>query len=361
MWGKRLSLIAMAFCLALGTKPYIVMLAPGLALIGAYWMWKHRDARALPVDLQGQLPAIAFAGTIGIVLGGFWYGRNYLLFDNPFYPTDFELFGRLIFGTGSGGGQQGGFSLASLTGDLRMLVEQKIFDRQRYTPDLTNITGWGWFTFSCGLPTLVYGLATSASIRWLTAGFLLSFAVLFAGVNADPWNMRFTLWVPALFATCFALVVGRLQTASIRMALCGVATACMLLNFAGSLGTGFLNPSDWRRMARLPIQERSTAALGLFIGDQYQEALQMVPADEGIAYTTHGDGWVYPLYGADLSRKIRYLPLDSDEAITDTMHKHQLRYLFTGGAEARERNLVRAATEAGLLRKIGKALYVREQ
>ena len=55
--------------------------------------------------------------------------RNALVFGNPFYPTDFRLFGQLICGTGTGQSQQGTFSLLGLGQNLSTLLGEKIFDR----------------------------------------------------------------------------------------------------------------------------------------------------------------------------------------------------------------------------------------
>ena len=110
---KRLLLIGMALCLAMGTKPYIIFLAPGLLLFG---VWSHRrrgrpggssQSRTdsfvggkIEAEWSGAIAVICFVGSSALLLGGYWFARNMVVFGNPFHPTDFSLFGQLIYGTG---------------------------------------------------------------------------------------------------------------------------------------------------------------------------------------------------------------------------------------------------------------------
>ncbi|MBI1930159.1 glycosyltransferase family 39 protein, partial [Candidatus Poribacteria bacterium] len=368
---KRLVLMWLGFSLAIGTKPYIIFIVPGLLIFA---IWSFRGVISIVPKLKtGRLegrppffqPAtsllFSFVGLTGLLIGGYWFIRNFIRFDNPFYPTDLRLFGHLIFGTGEGHGQQGAFSLTSLVKSVEMLIGEKIYDsRGPYNADLNDITGWGWFAFCCGLPTLAYGMLTIASVRWLAIGFLLSLAGLLAWVSPDPWNMRFTLWFPALFALSFGLVVSRLRPQPIRWAFYLLATGCILLNFIGTLDIGRLTPEQWKRMARLPLKERSTAALGLYIGDSYQNALETIPPNEIIGYHVHGDGWVYPLYDADFSRQLRYVPIDANTDIPEALRQRNARYLFVSRPEPPVQQRIEETLKAGGLEKIGEGLYVRK-
>ncbi|MFB3041824.1 MAG: glycosyltransferase family 39 protein [Candidatus Poribacteria bacterium] len=377
---KRLLLIWLGLCLAIGTKPYIAFIVPGLFVFAIWSLWKRtqiwtespvqeelstwRSKLKIAISKNStpkQILLICFVTAAGSLIAGYWFIRNLILFDNPFYPTDLRLFGHLIFGAGEGHGQQGTFSFASLAKNVEMLIGKKIYDSQgTYNADLNDITGWGWFAFCCGLPTLVYGIITVAQVRWLAGGFLLSLAGLLAWVTPDPWNMRFTLWFPALFSLSFGLVVSRLRPKPIRWGFYFLATGCLILNFVGTLDIGRLNPKQWEQMARLPLKKRSTAALGLYIGESYQNALETVPPDEIIGYNVSGDGWVYPLYAADFSRKLRYVPIDANTDILEIMRQRNVSYLFVSRPPPLVQQKIEEAVTAGGLESIGEGLYVRK-
>jgi hypothetical protein len=281
------------------------------------------------------------------------------VFGNPFYPVDFRLFGALIFGAGDSAAQQGTFSLGSLGESLGSLLGQRIFDSWGpFSADLTSMTGWGWFSFACGLPALALGVWRERDLRWLALGFAVSLVSLLCWVTPDPWNMRFALWFSALLALAFGVVVPRLGLAPVRRALCGLAAACLLLNFLGTLNpTSFLSLDHWRRILSLPAAERSTAALGLYIGKGYLDALTTVPAGEPIGYCVGGNGWIYPLFGADLSREIRYVPIPAGADVAALMAQHGVRYLLVCNAPAWSSRSVAAAVQAGALRSIGDGLF----
>lgn len=356
---RRLLLFFLVFCLAIGIKPYIVFLAPGLA-VAALWASRGKSWRAWfggrspPVGLTGALVAVA------LLLAGYWFLRNALVFGNPFYPAEPRIFGSYLFGTDPQGWERQGvlFSFDALVKNLRAFVGRKIFDTVYFHFSLTDMTGWGWFAFVCGWPALVYGLLDSAAVRWLAGSFFLSFLTLLACVVPDPWNMRFAQWFPALFAVSFLVVMRNLKVAAVRKGYCTLALACLLLNFVGTLDIGRLSPSTWLRMARLPVAERSAAALGLFFGRSYYDALRTVPKGEAIGYDTNYNGWVYPLYDADLSRTVRYVPIGAGTDVVKAMRERGVRYLFTALPPPEARARIDRAVAVGALRQIGEGLYV---
>ncbi len=362
---RRLTLIALCFAVAVGTKPTILFLVPGLLVPWMLGVWNDRagwlataplaDGRRLPrlLRLWGLMAC-------GGLLAGYWYLRNLVVFGNPFHPTDFYLFGKLVFGTGAGYGQQGTFSLASLTQNLSELFGTRIFDADgRFSAALTLMSGWGWFSFCCGWSTLLVGLAISKRLRWVAAAFCVSLVSLLAWVSPDPWNLRFALWFPALFVLSFGLVVSRLRHAPVRRAFCVLAALCVGLNFVGTLGSGRLGPDHWQAMAGLPVLERSTAALGYLIGPSYRRALETVPPEETLGYHLHGNGWIYPLYGADFSRRLRYVPIVPGGDVGDAMQRRGVRVLFVADPAPVIQREIAGAVASGSLRQIGAGLYVR--
>ncbi len=362
--GRRLLLIFLVFCMASGTKLYIAFIAPGLLLVAA-WSLAGKSLREIAGELRATssrartLLSVALVSA-AVLLAGYWFLRNYMLFGNPFYPAEPRVFGEYLFEGDSAGRERQGVFLSpdALRENLHTLVRHRIFDRREFHFSLADMTGWGWFAFCCGLPSLALGLLTQARIRWLGGGFLLSLLVLLACVIDDPWYMRFALWFPAVLALAFVVVVDGLRVRAWRHSLHALALACLLLNFAGTLDIGKLPPWMWVRMSHFPLLERSTAALGLFIGRSYYDALETIPPHEAIGYNTNYNGWVYPLYDADLSRQVRYVPIERDTDIPLAMRQRGVRYLFVALPPPEARNRIGEAAALGGLQQIGEGLYV---
>lgn len=367
---RRLFLAFLVCCHALGMKAYIVFLLPGLVVV-ILWALEGHSLRDLLLSLRKPelrspgaglltwLPSVALT-SVALLLGGYWYLRNGLIFGNPFYPAEPRIFGQYFFGSSPEGWQRQGVFLShqALVDNLSTLFQQKIFDTQEFHFSLTDMTGWGWFVFVVGWPSLVYGTFSSSKIRWLFAAFGLSFLTLLSCVVSDPWYMRFAQWVPALFVLSFLLVLRESRLNGMRHGVFAVATVCTLLNFVGSLDIGKLPPWMWLRMSTFPVAERSTAALGLFVGRGYFDTLQTIPAQEAIGYNTNHNGWIYPLYDADYSRQVRFVPIEAETDIVQAMRLRDVRYLFTVLPSPVVQARVAQAVARGKLREINRGLYV---
>jgi hypothetical protein len=322
--GSHAVVIAAAILMAIGTKPYMVFILPGLILVG---LWCFRSGHTSSKQIRGQdnsFLGACFLLTAALILGSYWYIRNYWIFENPFYPVDFRLFGHLVFGDGQGGGQQGSFRWESLLRNFLDLAGKKIFDPfGPYDPDLANKSGWGWFVFSCGIPAVIFAIIKRSEFRWLMAGFLLSLACLFGMVSPDPWSMRFTLWFPAVFVLAYGMITSRINVKFLRGCLMFLAGGCSALNLLGCIGTGYVytSPSMWQSMVAIPVWERTFAA------DHIKPALRKIPPREDLAYFAYGDTWIYPLYGPGYARKIHYLKPHPDMDLVQEMKGMGVRYL----------------------------------
>ncbi len=356
-WLRHLTVVALALALAAGTKPVIVFVAPGLALI-ALWCFRTRASASAPWSADRPNPWLLGAGTcMGLLLATYWYLRNLAVHGNPFYPTSFQLFGRSITGVGGNADQLGTVSGTAFFLNFKILLTEKIFDSlDEFTVSLNGITGWGWFVFAIGLPLLAYGVARDHRVRWLAAGALVSLGCLFATVSPDPWNMRFALWLPAFPAITYVLMVPTLRIAAVRWAFHALATLCLALNFAGSLDTGRFSPAVWRSMAELPVLERSTASLGYLIGGSYGGALSAVPPGETLGYNVGSNGWIYPLYGADFRQRICFVRIVNAD-VKEEMKRCGVRLLFVSRTFPHEMPPVEDELQRNGLAKIREGLF----
>lgn len=356
----RLAWGAVALALAVGTKLTIVFLAPGLVVLAA---WATRGAAPATRNARPDLGATSLVvGALGLsLLAGYWYLRNVLVFGNPIYPAGLSLFGHHLLEAGRGAAheQQGAIGFGAMVENFRLLLGGKILDAgEEFSYSLKDMTGWGWLVFVCGWPALGIRLLRSSTLRWWTAAFVLSLAGLFFCVTPDPWNLRFALWLPALPVLAFAAVLDRLPRSTPRRAWGALAALCLTLNLVGTLDIGRLPPWMWSRMASFPLAERSTAALGLYIGRSYFDLLAAVPEDEPVAYNVNYNGWIYPLYGAGLDRRIHYLPIGPTTDVAAALRELGVRRLFVALPPPEARAGIARALAAGDLQQVGEGHYV---
>ncbi len=222
--------------------------------------------------------------------------------------------------------------------------------------DISQMSGWGWFSFVCGLPALSFALLCVKRFRLLSVAFFLSFLSLLACVEPDPWYMRFALWFPALFALSFVALLRFLTSKLLKIPIIALAVFCTMLNFIAMLNVGMFSVPDFQKMMSMPALERSTANFVHHNSGAYREALARIPKRETIAYWVSNNDWIYPLYDSDFSRSLIFVPMKDMEFIS-TMKQHNLKYLFVGPGGKNQNELVQKAIQRGVLEKITTFLY----
>jgi hypothetical protein len=375
---RQLLFVIMALCLGIGIKPYTAFIAIAPFIIFVFALWKQRKSifhnPLNPPLLRGNSPnsplergsgvckyVCIFLLISAIFLGSFWYVRNWVVFGNPVHPTDVRIGSHLIFGTGDavqfGPGQRGSASLIGLRDNLKALVVERIFDKSgAYSSHLSNMTGWGWFNFACGLPALIYALIFVRHLRLLIISFILSLISLFTFISIDPWYMRFTLWFPVIFALSFAFLLSNISYKWLRGLLFAVALICTLLNWIAVLNVGEISVDDFQKMMSMPALQRSTAELTAHYEGAFRKALQIIPKDEIIGVCFPNNGWAYPLYDADYSRRLEYMPIENI-GFTQEMKQKGINYLFIERIADAQTKLIQKAVQDGSLKKIEGFLY----
>jgi len=319
---KRLFLFAVAFIFGMGIKPYLMFISPGLMVLLAWAYWKtYRENHSS--DHRISLYLIPFF-ILALSMTSFWYVRNYILFSNPFFPTDFSLFGHLIFGTGHGLGQQGTFELSSMINGLKEVFSERIFDRiGRFDPDVSGKAGWGWFCFAGGIPTAFVALFLNRAYCVMAISFCLSLVSLFGWVTHDPWNMRFTTWFPAIFALGFGCTLSHLGNRFTKDILIGLSLLFCLFNLIGTLDTNDYDRDAWRRWIQTPWHQRSINL------EQNARIQKKVPSAHAIAYYISHVDQIYTLSNPNFSRQVKALHVDvSTRDFAKAMRDQRLSYLY---------------------------------
>jgi len=371
--GEMLS-IALALLLAAGTKTYIAHLLPGLFLIAALYLpglrspalW--RDHLAASVRQWRESSAAARTGLAvllcgGLLLGGYWNVRNWILTGNPFYP-----YGVIVEGSQVIQGPESYYHLGldRLAENLANFAFKFGDKRAPIRPDLPNTTGWGWFVYGIGLPVALWGLLRRRRVRVLWVGFLVSLLTIMLSNRPSPWNMRYVIWFPALFCLAFTVLWDERPTRTplARGALSVLYVLALSLNFATTLNYDKVSAEEFRSMLRLPTLQRQAALFEDNMPAPYAKALEFVPNDALLGYNVHNNGFVYPLYRSDFSQRVIYVPLspqDTCEDIAGRMRESGTRYLVVAPEHTYDENIARLRECGDLetgIRERAQGLYV---
>jgi hypothetical protein len=372
----QITLLAMVLLYALGTKPYIIHLIPGLILIAllmSIQKGKGRNWIELPKKIWMQWrnlkPAFRWIMIVGLVaglfLGGFWYIRNWIVFENPFFPYGIEYGDTLLFKSPRSRGVP--LSLERLPQNL-ISFASKFGDKQGVIiPSLKDTTGWGWFAYVLGLPALLWAFFRRPQIRAISIGFITSLLMLFISSRATPYNMRYAIWAPVVMALAFATLYDwvPIRYRFERFAFGLLLAVCLGLNFILTLNYNRVLIRDFVGILQVPIWQRDAAKLHIYVDPEYEQALDIVSRDDTLGYNLHEDAFIYPLYRADYSQSVVYVPLTSDQTcdgLIETMNEEDARWLFAIPERTDSENLelIEKCTHEGYLLSLGSGIYVTD-
>lgn len=359
---------------AIGTKTYIVHLITGVVLIGAFGLRRKGSDRPWAEIAHGIRDQLRRAGLgarmglgvlllAGVFLGGYWNVRNWILTGNPFFPYGVTIGDEQILPTGDRTAHLG---FERLVTNLEQLGSKFGDRRAPIVPDLPDTTGWGWFAYGLGLPALAWMLVRRSDTRLLFAGFTFSLLVLFLSDRPSPWSMRYAIWFPAVFAMAFAAALDDLPAlpTSYSRILISLTTITLGLNFVMTVNEGRVGPEDFLAMLSRPVWDRQAAYLRLTVPEEYAYALEFVPREAVLGYNVNSNGFAFPLYRADFSQRLVYIPLSPDEScdeVAQALQSQGTRYLFVAPEQTDDgirAMLGRCAGSASVIRERARGLYV---
>ena len=371
---SSLFLLAVTLLLAAGTKAYIAHLLPGLAAIALlspgfrrtlpHWRervaaarqgWHSLDAwtkRCLMLLLSGA-----------VLLGGYWNVRNWALTGNPFYPYGVNIAGARIFNEGE---RTARLNFARLVDNLESLADKFGDAAGPIEPDLPETTGWGWFFYGPGLAAVLYVCFTHRGLRSLAWGFLLSLLVLMLSIRPSPFNMRYLLWFPAVACLAYSCWLDDLPSRPRVLLIVALIAfgGALALNLATTLNYNRVSLDRFGLMLERPLWERQAALLKLNMPSEYEHAILFAPAGEPLGYNVGSNGFVYPLYKADFSQRLTYVPVsESDDcpSLAARMRERGTRYLFVAESHTPGEVIQRVrdcAQDGGSLAEESRGLYV---
>ncbi len=369
-----LLLLALVLGLAAGTKAYLIHLTPGLVVLGlacAKPAWRLSAwGRVIRSAVRGilRLSVMAKLGVAALLsacllLAGYWNIRNWVLTGNPFYPYRLSIQGAQVLNQGE--------RTARLTTDRLVANVDSLLSRfgdsaGPIQPDLPETTGWGWFFYGLGLMAILWALIRRGRFRMIMLSFTISLLLLMLSIRPSPWNLRYVIWYPAIAALAFSLW---LDAVPLRPSILGRSFIILMiltssLNFLMTINYGRVSLEKFELMLERSLWSRDAAVLKLNMPEEYENALVHVPKDELLGYNVREDGFVYPLYRADFSQRIAYIPLsgeDSCQAIAERARSAGIAYLFAARGHSDDAVIARldqCSEAGGRIRQQAKGVYL---
>jgi len=356
-WGSAL-LSGLAAGLCIGSKVTGIpwMVAVGLVLAVTLGIFVRRG---LLTSTRAATGVLLFAAP-AVVLGCYWYVRDFVLYHNPFYPASLKVLGVVVFAG-----------------------RNQIEKAPSALPFPVNVA-WSWghdlFPFILtphilvdqrpgGLgPAFVYllvPLSVVFVVREIRGRGRDSFAlfVFAAGVLAwlfapYGWWSRFTLQLVVVGAVLAALVLTRLATLPFAQTRPGRALAPLLV-VASLLGAanasvgydvhpsrnGYLSLPRVFRAATDPAFRAAIDAGGMLVADA-------APAGSTVAVDPRNITYVFPVYGADFQRHVVAVDFTAPDLFA-RLRATGARYVFTAPPVVHSRPAVLPTTGLELVRAAG--------
>jgi hypothetical protein len=321
--GVDWPILLLPIAMGAGVKPTFVYALPGLAILAALVPREESPGRSSPRTL-------ALLALSALIVGSFWYLRNWSIYGNPIYPMGPGGMKTLASGTTL---QRFGPSLRSLSENFLCFVDIRIRDHQ-LPPDAMCTGGfaWGPAGFALGSVALLPVLRAETLMRRLTLGLVVSAACIFTLVELDVWIDRFVVFL----AAPPALALARLWDRYRFVAVLGALALC--LQFVETMIPGNMSAESYAALRRLPWKERSA-----------MPAPDDAP-QERIAYACDDFGCAYPLYGPSYSRGLIYLREETTDQLLEHLDREAVTRIYVTPALPRRAAVFEEAVRRGRLR-----------
>jgi hypothetical protein len=232
------------------TMSTVILLRELLRYLNPFKLFHGRvvDRRELKGRLGGYLLYFLIPS---ILIGGYWYIKNWVFYGNPVYPMEISLMNVIIFK-----GLYGGIIDPAPDVILRLSpLERLIYvwlERVRYYLYDSRFSGFGPIWFVLSLPSMTFCLIRS--MRRGRFGFLFIAMVLIVTFILYPrnWNTRYVIFIIGLGALSIGMV---LEYFSDRMIL-KIITLSLVLYTALTSNSPAITPEKIGEFVHLPPSKR---------------------------------------------------------------------------------------------------------
>ncbi len=266
-----------------------------------------------------------------LLTGGYWYIKNWLLYNNPVYPMEISFFNITLFK----GVYEGIIDpVPDIINNLSPMTKLFYVWQEKvgfYFYD-SRLSGFGPMWFILFLPSLVFSLVYS--VRRKKYNFLVISTILIVTFLIYPrnWYTRYVIFIVGLGALSFGLVIDYFNKRENALKIIVLLLAGYTFLTANSPA---VTPEKIREFILLPARERTLARHAVFNMDIYvrQEYGYWIWIDNNIST---GDTLAYtfeplflaPLWNREFSNKIVYIRSNTYNEWLKNLRENNVTYVL---------------------------------
>lgn len=317
---------------------------------------------------SSRLLLIYFATPV-LIMGGYWYFKNWALYNNPVYPMEVSIFNITLF---KGLYKEFLEPAPAVFKDLSPLKKLLYvwMERDEYYFYDSRRSGFGPLWFILFLPALIFSLIHAAIKK--RYGFLAVSAILVCAFLLYPrnWNTRYVIFLFGLGALAYGYILDYSNDKGKALEVIAVLLAGYT---ALASNSPCVTPSQIKKFLRLPAGERTIArhapfSIDLHARQEYGHWIWIsnnISKGDTLAYTFE-PLFLAPLWNSAFSNKVAYIKSDSYNNWLKKLDENNAGYaLIRRNSEEdkwidREREIFSSAGWLGGLKERFKIVYSDE-
>lgn len=266
-----------------------------------------------------------------LLLGGFWYLKNFLLHGNPVYPMEISLFGTKIFkGLFKGIVEPPPDIIHRLSYFTRPLYVW--LENIKYYMYDSRLGGFGPIWFILFLPGIVFSIIYSSVMKkydflGVSAIFIITFLLY-----PRNWTPRYVIFIVGFGALSFGLVLDYFDDR--KRLIRGIAFVLVAYTFL-TANSPCITPKQVKKFIGLPPAERTIASqkpfnIDLHVRQEYGYWIWIsrnISKGDTLAYTFE-PLFFSPLWNSSFSSRIAYLKEKSYNAWINALKKTGATYVL---------------------------------
>ena len=302
-----------------------------------------------------------------IMLGSYWYIKNWMLYGNPVYPMEITVFDITLF--------KGLFK--KMRDPVPLLIENSTYlsrlfhvwmEKVEFYLYDSRLSGFGPLWTILLLPSLVFACINSAINKRYNWLFICVVLILTFAVHPRNWTTRYTIFMVSLGALSYGFVLDYFCK---RNGVISIIALVLASYTFVTVNSPCVMPSRIREFMNLPARERTIARhkpfnIDIHVRQEYSYWTwinEHVKAGETLAYTFE-PLFLTPLWNNGFSNKTKYVRSDNYDDWLQKLKDGNVTYVLLrkhtvegGWLEANKKDMSVTVKQSGSLAEEFKIVY----